>query len=85
MTSAQKTRPPKTEAIAGRVIPWTGDQLGIAYDFAGGRHYAHPIEESDWPVIRRLEAKGKLGYSNDRVREIAARQRGEAEEDWGRR
>jgi hypothetical protein len=40
-----KAWPRKTEAISGRIIPWAVDELGVAYDFADGKHTAHAIEQ----------------------------------------
>ncbi len=54
-SAAAKPWPPKTNAIAARIILWAGDTLGVAYDFPDGKHTAHPIEADDWPIIRTLE------------------------------
>ena len=67
-----KAWPRKTEAISARIIPWTGDTLGVAYDFPDGKHTAQPIEADDWPIIRTLEDVGRLTYSSDAVRIRAA-------------
>jgi hypothetical protein len=69
--AAAKTWPHKAEAIAARIIPWAGDELGVAYDFADGKHTAHPIEADDWPIIRILEEIGRLTYASDAVRDLA--------------
>jgi hypothetical protein len=50
-------------------------KLGIGYDYGNGKHEAHPIRNEDWPIIERLERAGKPTYTNDRVRELAAKLR----------
>jgi hypothetical protein len=67
--------PQKPDAISGRIIPWAGDQLGIAYDYQGGKHEANPIEANDWPIVDRLERTGQVTYTNDRARELAVKVR----------
>jgi hypothetical protein len=70
----QNDWPPKIEAISGRIISCAGDQLGIAYEYADGKHEAHPITSADIQIIRRLKWAGSLSYSNDRVRILATKQ-----------
>jgi hypothetical protein len=59
----------------GALSPWAGNQLGIAYDYQGGKHEGHPIQANDWPIIHRLERGGQLTYTNDELRERAAQRR----------
>lgn len=72
---APKTWPSKSDAISARIVPWAGEELGVAYDFVDGKHTAHPIAADDWPVIDRLHEQGRLTYSNDAVRDRAVRSR----------
>jgi len=58
--------------ISARIILWDG-KLGVAFQFANGRHTARPIEARDWQIIRNLKAKQKLTYSSDDVRRRAER------------
>jgi hypothetical protein len=69
-----QTRPDKADAISGRIIPLACDRPGIAYEYPGGKHEAHPIGLDDLPIIRRLKWAGSLSYSNERLRELAAEQ-----------
>jgi hypothetical protein len=61
------------DPIAARIIPLAGDQLGVTYEFPGGKHEAHAIAADDLPILRRLKWAGGLSYSNDRVCELAAK------------
>jgi hypothetical protein len=61
-------------AFAARIVAWNG-KLGVGYTYDNGKREAHPIHNEDWPIIDRLEHAGKLTYTNDRVRELAAKLR----------
>jgi hypothetical protein len=50
--------------------------LGIAYDYADGKHEAHAIAPDDLQIIRRLKWAASLSYSDERVRRQAAEQHG---------
>jgi hypothetical protein len=66
----------RPEPISGRIFSWTGGMLGIAYDYADGKHEAHAIAPDDLQIIRRLKWAASLSYSDERVRRQAAEQHG---------
>jgi hypothetical protein len=67
--------------ISARIIPWDG-KLGVAFQYANGKHIARPIEAHDWPIIRHLKAKQKLTYSGESIRRRAERALGLDQRDW---
>jgi hypothetical protein len=62
----------RPEPISGHVFRWAGGTLGIAYDYADGKHEAHAIAPDDLRIIRRLKWAGSLSYRDERVRRQAA-------------
>ena len=56
-------------AIAGEIIRWDSNGLGVNYTFPRADQQMHPLGTEDRMAPRRLERAGKLTYVDDDVRE----------------
>jgi hypothetical protein len=56
-------------AIAGEIIRWDSNGLGVNHTFPRADQQMHPLGTEDRMALRRLERAGKLTYVDDDVRD----------------
>ena len=56
-------------AIAGEIIRWDSNGLGVTYTFPRADQQMHPLGTEDRMALRRLERAGKLTFADEDVRE----------------
>ncbi len=57
------------EILSGEVTHWNLGGLGVRYRYATSLSREHEVSEADFPILRQLEAEGKLTFVDDSARQ----------------